>query len=58
MHQVEIETEYYNNGNGWRVAFYFQGYRRILTVEQASRLRDSLAWALDKINKKCKGEDE
>ena len=46
---MQTDIKYYNNGHGWRVGFYFQGVGRILTVEQATKLRNSLSWALDRI---------
>ena len=46
---MQTDIKYYNNGHGWRVGFYFQGVGRILTVEQATKLRNSLSWALDQI---------
>lgn len=47
MHQVL--SEYYNNGNGWRVAVQDGAARRVLTVEQAVSLRDKIGWAVDQI---------
>jgi len=40
------EVEIYNNGRGWRIAFSFQGARRVLTVEEATELKELLEKAL------------
>jgi len=42
-------VSYYNNGNGWRISFQFQGANRILTVEEAKDLKRKLSWALEEI---------
>lgn len=39
----------YDNGHGWRIAFEFQGARRIITVDQAVELKRGLDWALGEI---------
>ena len=42
------EVEVYNNGHGWRIAFSFQGARRVLTDEEAAELKELLEKALAK----------
>lgn len=43
-HNIEI----YDNGHGYRIAFVFQGARRILTIDQAKALKESLEYGLAK----------
>ena len=45
-HNVEV----YNNGHGNRIAFDFQGTRRVLTIEQAEALKESLEYGLAKVH--------
>jgi len=40
------EVEIYNNGHGWKIAFSFQGARRVLTVEEATELKELFEKAL------------
>lgn len=41
-HNVEV----YDNGHGDRIAFVFQGARRILSIEQALALKELLEYGL------------
>ena len=49
-HDVEV----YNNGHGDRIAFTFQSVRRVLTVEQAKELYESLEYGLKSTDKSIK----
>ncbi len=43
------EADVYNNGNGWRISFEFQGKVRVLTVPETRELRTMLQVALLKV---------
>ena len=51
MHEADV----YNNGNGWRISFEFNGKIRVLTVTETRELMKILRYALLKIpvTKEC-----